>query len=173
MNIKVLNESEIDHSTMATIINLCNQAYEEELEPIFNTFNETTHVVGYLESSLVSHALWVTRWLQVGDGPYLRTAYVEMVATDPRYQGQGYASQIMKVLAESIVEYDLGALSPAEIGLYEKIGWILWQGPLFIRLAGRLLTTPEERVMILPLPKTPVLDLRAPLSAEWREGELW
>jgi hypothetical protein len=29
------------------------------------------------------------------------------------------------------------------------------------------------KVMILRLPCTPPLDLDAPLSAEWREGELW
>jgi aminoglycoside 2'-N-acetyltransferase I len=37
-----------------------------------------------------------------------------------------------------------------------------------------MLPTPaEEQVMILRLPKTPPLDPNAPLSAEWREGELW
>ena len=34
--------------------------------------------------------------------------------------------------------------------------------------------TPDETVMILRLPRTPPdLDLDAPLSAEWRRGELW
>jgi hypothetical protein len=28
-------------------------------------------------------------------------------------------------------------------------------------------------VMILRLPRTPPLDLDAPLSIEWREGDLW
>jgi hypothetical protein len=34
--------------------------------------------------------------------------------------------------------------------------------------------TPDETVMILRLRATPAdLDLHAPLSAEWRRGELW
>jgi hypothetical protein len=33
--------------------------------------------------------------------------------------------------------------------------------------------TPEERVMILRLPGTPVLDDTQTLSVEWRPGEAW
>jgi hypothetical protein len=36
-----------------------------------------------------------------------------------------------------------------------------------------LISTPEEQIMILQLPQTPPLDLTLPLSAEWREGEVW
>jgi hypothetical protein len=57
--------------------------------------------------------------------------------------------------------------------MYARLGWEFWRGPLFIRRAGRLIPTPDEEVMILRLPKTPPLDLEAPLSVEWREGELW
>jgi aminoglycoside 2'-N-acetyltransferase I len=86
---------------------------------------------------------------------------------------RGYASAVMKRLARAIADYDLGALDPAEPELYARLGWVFWRGPLFIRMDGELLPTPDERVMILRLPKTPPLDLDAPLSAEWRPGELW
>jgi len=50
----------------------------------------------------------------------------------------------------------------------------LFNNTLFIRTENGLLPSPaDEEVMILRLSKTPYLDLSAPLSAEWREGELW
>ena len=42
-----------------------------------------------------------------------------------------------------------------------------------IRQDSGLLPTPDEEIMILPMPQTPPLDLDAPISAEWRVGELW
>ena len=45
--------------------------------------------------------------------------------------------------------------------------------PLVIRTDKGLLPTPKDRVMVLRLPRTPKLDVEAPLTAEWREGELW
>jgi hypothetical protein len=44
---------------------------------------------------------------------------------------------------------------------------------LSVRRDGRIEPTPEERVMIHPLPLTPILDLDVPLSIEWRPGEVW
>ena len=155
------------------VIALCNRAYQEDLESLFNTFVGATHVIGYHQHSMVSHAMWVTRWLQCGDMSSLRTAYVEMVATDPDFEGRGFATAVMKRLAADIVGFDLGALSPADSGIYARLGWVSWAGPLFIRSSGGLLPTPGEGVMVLHLPGTPPLDLEAPLSAEWREGELW
>jgi aminoglycoside 2'-N-acetyltransferase I len=156
------------------IIALCNRAYGEDLEPLFSTFVSPTHVLGRLRGRLVSHALWVTRYLQAGSGPLLRTAYVEAVATDPAYRHRGFATAVMQRLAADVQDFELAALSPSDPAFYERLGWELWQGPLFIRTDDGLLLSPgEEQVMILRLPRTPPLDLDAPLSAEWRQGELW
>jgi aminoglycoside 2'-N-acetyltransferase I len=80
---------------------------------------------------------------------------------------------VMRRLASAIDEFEMGGLSPAEPTLYTKTGWVFWQGPLFIRTPDGLISTPDASVMILRLPRTPSLDLTLPLSAEWREGELW
>lgn len=69
---------------------------------MFTTFSNATHVIGMLGESIVSHAVWVPRWLQPGDGPYLRTAYVEMVATEPHVQRRGFATKVMRRLADEI-----------------------------------------------------------------------
>lgn len=156
------------------IIALCNRAYEEDLAELFATLTNATHVPGYYENELASHALWVARQLQVGSGPLLRTAYVELVATEPKYQQRGFAAVVMKRIVEEVQDYALAALSPFSVEFYGRLGWELWRGPLFIRTDTQLLASPsDEEVMIYRLPQTPPLDLSAPLSAEWREGELW
>ncbi|HEY44015.1 MAG TPA: GNAT family N-acetyltransferase [Anaerolineae bacterium] len=173
LRVEVTRADELNPDLHATVLALCNRAHEEDLRPLFATFVDATHVLGFLGGALVSHAMWVTRWLQPGDGPRLCTAYVEMVATEPHHQRRGFATAVMRRLATAISEYDLGALCPAEPRVYARLGWIFWRGPLFIRSGERLIPTPDERIMILRLPKTPSLDLDQPLSAEWREGELW
>ena len=173
LRLEVVRAQDLTPDILATVHALCDRAYGEDLKPLFATFVDTTHVLGFLGSTLVSHAMWVTRWLQPGESDRLCTAFVEMVATEPRLQGRGYATAVMDRLASAISDYDLGGLSPAEPQLYAKLGWVFWRGPLFIRSQERLVPTPDERIMILRLPKTPSLELEKPLSAEWREGELW
>lgn len=173
LSLEVIRDIYLNDVQLSAIHALCNRAYEGDLTSLFKTFTGATHVLGTLGNSIVSHALWVTRWLQVGDGPYLRTAYVEMVATEPRFQQRGFATAVMRRLANEISDFELGGLCPAEPELYAKLGWIFWRGPLFIRAREGLIPTPDEKVMILQFPKTPALDLNLPLSAEWREGEVW
>ncbi len=104
----------------------------------------------------------------------MRTAYIEATATEKMYRTRGYAATVMNRVAEVIQDFELGVLSPFSVAYYERLGWELWHGPLFIRTGEGLMRTPRDGdVMILRLPHTPFLDLYAPLSAEWREGELW
>ena len=172
--IQVVHSAAISEALRGEIISLCIRAYEENLQALYETFDSPTHVLGYCDEVLVSHAMWVTRYLQPGNLQPLRTDYVELVATHPDYRQRGFASSIMKRLVGEILDYDLAALSPFSVEYYGRLGWEAWRGPLFIRADGKILSTPaDERVMIYRLPKTPPLDLNAPLSAEWRAGELW
>jgi aminoglycoside 2'-N-acetyltransferase I len=176
LRLEVLHVDQLTAEQMAEIHALCNRAYavyDVDLEPLFQTFTDTRHVLGWWGPAIVSHAMWVTRWLQPGNQPLLRTAYVEMVATEPQFQRRGFASAVMRRLASAIHDFEIGGLCLAEPMLYAKLGWIFWQGPLFVRTQEGLFATPEESIMILRVPKTPPLDLTLPLSAEWREGELW
>jgi aminoglycoside 2'-N-acetyltransferase I len=173
LQIEVLTANQLTPNQQVEIHALCNLAYDEDLEELFKTFSNPTHVLGWQGTTIVSHAMWVTRWLQVDKQPPLRTAYVEMVATEPGLQRRGFASQVMRHLANEILDFDMGGLCTGSPSFYTKLGWVFWQGPLFIRTPNGLLPTPEEKVMILQLPKTPQLDLTLPLSAEWRDGELW
>jgi aminoglycoside 2'-N-acetyltransferase I len=157
------------------VVAFCTRAYEEDFTVLMPALQGSVHVLGRRSGRLVTHAAWVTRWLQPGASVPLRTAYIEAVATDPDCRLQGYASEVMRRIAAEVRDFDLAALSPSDPAWYARLGWELWRGPLSIRTGTGLLATPGEKgqVMVLRLPRTPPLDLDAPLSAEWREGELW
>jgi aminoglycoside 2'-N-acetyltransferase I len=172
--IEVVDSGAIAGATLQEIIALCTEAYAEDFTRAFQILGRGVHVIGRLDGRIASHAMWVDRALQAGTGPKLRTAYVEAVATRPALQRRGFARDVLRRLAAAIAGYELGALSPTDDRFYAKLGWQLWRGPLFIRTDAGLEATPDEAVMILRLAGTPAhLDLDAPLSAEWRAGEVW
>jgi len=171
----------IEHATsarlgagsMAEIHRLCEAAYGTAMTSYFADIGPGEHLLGRLDGVLVSHLMWVTRWLEPEGARPLRTAYVELVATDPVHERRGFATRLLRHLVPLFDEYELAALSPATERLYLRLGWEYWRGPLAVRRDGALLPTPDERMMIRRLPRTPVLDLDAPLSIEWRPGEIW
>jgi aminoglycoside 2'-N-acetyltransferase I len=133
------------------------------------------HVVLDLDSVIVSHASVVERELQVAGRP-LRTGYVEAVATAPGHQGRGYGTRVMQVIGSAIVAgYELGALGTGEFRFYERLGWRVWQGPTSVRTTGGERRTPDEDggIMVLLTPTTPPIELDAPISCEWRAGDVW
>jgi aminoglycoside 2'-N-acetyltransferase I len=156
-------------------IDLCRIAYGEDLTEGFESVGASVHVMIRDGDSLVSHAMWCTRWLQVDDQPLLKTAYVEAVATHPQYRNRGLASRIIRrLVAEIPADFQLAALCPATIPLYERLGWRRWLGTLSARMPnGELVATPDEIVLIHELPERPPIDVRRPLSVEWRRGEVW
>jgi aminoglycoside 2'-N-acetyltransferase I len=172
--IEVVESTVMPESTLQEIRDLCTEAYAEDFSHAFELLGPGVHVIARREGRIVSHAMWVERALQAGDGSCLRTAYVEAVATTPAFQRRGFGTRVMRRLASEIRDYDLGALSPSDERFYGRLGWEAWRGPLFIRTATGIEATPDEGVMILRLGKTPAgLDPDSPLSAEWRPGELW
>jgi aminoglycoside 2'-N-acetyltransferase I len=153
---------------------LCCEAYQENLSGLLADLGPGVHVLGRAEGALVTHAMWIPRPLRAGARPPLLSAYVEAVATRPAFQRRGLASAVMRRLAHEIGSHDLGALCPSDESFYARLGWERWRGPLFVERTGLLEPTPEETVMVLRLPRTPPdLDLDAPLSAQWRPGEVW
>ncbi|HEX6678087.1 MAG TPA: hypothetical protein VF486_24105 [Actinomycetes bacterium] len=71
--------------------------------------------------------------------------------------------------------YQLGAPSTGRRGFYERFGWERWRGPTFVASPTSLVRTPEDddSVMVLRTPATTDLDLAAPLTCDWRPGDVW
>lgn len=174
LDFRVVDGKDLTQEEREEIIALCDLAYEEDMGEIINRFEGPVHVLGYYEDILVTHALWIERYLQLEGLPLLRTAYVEAVATHPDYRCRGFASGIMRKVVEEIQDFDVAGLAPFSVEYYARLGWELWQGPLYERMEDSYVASlPEDELMIYRLPKTPLLDLDAAISIEWREGEVW
>ena len=165
--------SSIGRAEWQEVVDLCSVAFDKDFAALFRTLPDTTHILARHGSRLVSHACRVTRWLQVGGARTLRTAFVESVATAPDQQSRGYTTAVMRRIAMEIAGFELGGLSTGIPAFYERLGWEPWRGPLAIRTDDGLSPTPRDNAMVLRLPRTPELDLDAPMTAEWRAGELW
>jgi aminoglycoside 2'-N-acetyltransferase I len=169
-----LHSSAMTPGQSDAVIALCSEVFELDYGFYMDLCPDRVHVMGYLDDQLVAHALWLNRPLRVGDGPWLNSAYVEGVATHAAHRQRGFGSAVMRQLQTEIARYDLGALSPAVPEWYAKLGWERWRGPLWIEHDGTLEATPDdEMVLIYRTPRTPTLDLSAPLTAPWRPFELW
>ena len=174
LTIDIIPKNQLSEADNTEIISLCSQAFDEDYAPYLATFEDSCHILAHWKGVLVSHALWITRWLQIGTGPLMCTAYVEGVATDECHRSKGFATAVMERLAIEIKDFEIGGLSPAETSLYSRLGWETWKGPLFHRKDSELIRDPtDESMMILRVPKTPDLDLTLPISVEWREGDVW
>jgi aminoglycoside 2'-N-acetyltransferase I len=173
LSIERIKSPAMSSSMAAHVKRLCDAAYTTDTSRFFKSLGPGDHLLGRSNGILVSHLMWVTRWLQPdGHGP-LKSAYVEMVGTAPQAQRKGYASALLSHFALLVEDFELAALCPATESVYARLGWRFWRGPLGVRKADIVVPTPEERVMILTLPKTPALDIDGLLSVEWRVGEVW
>ena len=134
-----------------------------------------THVVLDLEGEIVTHASVVEREIHVASRP-LRTGYVEAVATAPEHQGRGFGSLVMADVTAYIRErFELGALGTGRHHFYERLGWTRWEGRSSVRADDRPRPTPDDDgyIMVLTTPASPPLDPLAPISCEWRPGDVW
>jgi aminoglycoside 2'-N-acetyltransferase I len=174
--IRTIRTSELDDETRSSIVRLCIDAHEEE--DFRNLFSylppEGLHILALLDGQLVGHAVVTTRWLQAGDLPVLRTAYVDAVATSPERQGRGVGRAVMRHLASVVTDYEIACLESERRAFYEHLGWEEWRGPLAGRTEEGLIPTPDQRgIMILRLPRTPALDPDALLTIEAHPTRVW
>jgi aminoglycoside 2'-N-acetyltransferase I len=133
------------------------------------------HVLLEQAGEIRSHAAVVERELHA-DEHRLRTGYVEAVATSPEHQRRGLGAEVMRAVGEHLDHvFELGALDSGLPAFYERLGWVVWQGPTFVRTEIGPMRTAEEdgAVMVRRTPRTPALDPTAPISCEWRPGDVW
>jgi aminoglycoside 2'-N-acetyltransferase I len=160
----------------SAVITLCIAAHDNiEFRHLFTHLPaDGRHVMLHRGTELVSHAVVTTRWLQPPGARVLKTAYVDAVSTHPASQGQGYGTAVMARLAESIDDHEIGCLQTDRPGFYERVGWVLWRGPLAGRSPEGLVPTPRQTgVMVLPTPRTPPLDRDGLLTIECQPNRIW
>lgn len=133
------------------------------------------HFVLDVEGEIVAHASVVQRELHLGGRP-LRTGYVEVVATAESHRGTGLGTVVMGDVASYVRDgFELGALATGIHRFYERLGWRTWRGPSSVRTEEGARPTPDEDgcILVLETPASPALDLDAPISCEWRPGDVW
>lgn len=173
LSLTVIRSADMPAAQIGEVAALCGSVFNCDYQYLLDLVPVRTHVLGYVDGRLVSHALWLDRSMRMGDGPWVTAAYVEGVATHPDYRRRGYGEAVMRRLQEETRRYPLGALSPAMEPWYVKLGWERWQGPLRIDKDGEISETRDETVLVYRTPHTGSLDLTEPLTAEWRPFELW
>jgi aminoglycoside 2'-N-acetyltransferase I len=177
-SIRVVRSAALSAAEWTELTDLCEAAFEEPWDDYWESIGPGVHVL--LEDSeggIVAHAAIVDRLLYPGDG-VLRAGYVEAVAVLPARQRQGHGTQVMEVIDRMVDEgYELGALGTGSHDFYARLGWVVWQGPTWIRERnGELVRSPDEDggIMVRGTLATPSdLDLTAPIAVDWRPGEVW
>ena len=103
LRIEAIASQEVSLAERREIQRLCDEAYGENLSHLFAAYRPDFHVLARLgDEMLIGHAMVVTRWLQAGTCPLLRTGYVELMATHPAWQGKGVGRAVMQVLTQAI-----------------------------------------------------------------------
>jgi aminoglycoside 2'-N-acetyltransferase I len=178
--LRVVLTEDVEPERWAEISALCETAFQEPPEALWNHLGQGVHVTVYVGSRLVAHAMLVDRVLWIGrdGGVPLDVGYVENVATLPDEQGRGHATAAMEAVARIIRdEYAIGALVTGSNAFYARLGWETWRGPTSVRMSdGEGIRSADEdgHVMILRTPRTPPdLDLDGPISVQWREVQSW
>jgi aminoglycoside 2'-N-acetyltransferase I len=175
-----LATEELTPAQISTIRELLWAAFGDDPEEAM-TEDDWRHALGgahfilELDGEIVANAAVVERELQI-DGRQLRTGYVEAVATAVGRQGIGLGSRLMAAVNEYIGErFELGALGTGRHSFYERLGWLTWRGPSWVRAPEGPRRTPDEDgyILVLPTPASPPLDLVAPIVCDWRPGDVW
>jgi aminoglycoside 2'-N-acetyltransferase I len=175
-SLRTASTSDLSTAKLRELTQLLEAAFGESFTGYWGDIGPALHFMGLEGDAVLAHACVVERELQT-QGHSLRTGYVEGVATWPHRQGQGHGTKVMQSVAAHILDaYELGALSTGRKRFYRNLGWVSWKGPTYIRHKdGRVARTARDdgSIMVLTTKATPPLNLRAPISAEWRRGELW
>jgi aminoglycoside 2'-N-acetyltransferase I len=170
LELAVKKNRDLSEKELEEIITLCSNAFNEDFRPYMKDFIGSRHILGYYEDVLVSHVLWLNRWIRIENTPLLKTAFLDAVAVDEKYRKRGYASSTMTRFTEEITDYDMAVLTTGSPDFYERLGWQAWLGSVsFQRVDGQITSLNNSTLMTLFHPRTPALDVNTPLTVEWHD----
>jgi aminoglycoside 2'-N-acetyltransferase I len=177
-SLRIVPSAELSKDEWDELTELCVAAFDEPWDGYWESIGPGVHVLAQdAEHRILAHAAIVDRLLYPGDCT-LHAGYVEAVAAWPDRQRIGLGTQVMEEIDRMIDEgYELGALGTGSQPFYERLGWVVWRGPTWIRHPdGRRERSADEDggIMVRKTPLTPPgLDLTLPIAVDWRPGEVW
>lgn len=176
--LRLVRSADLTAADWTRLTELCVAAFNEPWDTYWQDIGPGLHVLGEDETgSIVAHAAIVDRPLYPGTSVLL-AGYVEAVAVWPHLQHSGLGTLVMGEINRLVDEgYELGALGTGSQPFYERLGWVVWRGPIWIRHPdGRRERSANEDggIMVRFTPRTPPdLDLAEPIAVDWRPGEVW
>ena len=167
---RLVHTSDLDGDTLRNARNLLVNAHDGAF-----TDSDWEHTLGGMHAlivhrgALLAHGAVVQRRL-LYDGCALRCGYLEGVAVQEQWRGQGLGNAVMDAL-EQVVRggYQLAAGTR----IYRPRGWLHWRGPTSVLAPTGLIRTPDDDGVIFALPVTVELDAGAELVCDWRDGNVW
>ena len=163
---------ELTGEELGAVRALMDAAFDDFTEDDWSHGLGGMHALVVTGDEVLAHGSVVMRRVLVA-GRSWRCGYVEAVATAPTRRGKGHASMVMAALEGLAPAYDLMALStsPAGQSFYGSRGWQPWRGPSSVMTPHGTEPTPDEDGAILVLAHD--LDLDAPITCDWRDGDVW
>jgi aminoglycoside 2'-N-acetyltransferase I len=177
-SLRIVPSAELTQAEWAELTDLCVAAFDESWDGYWESIGPGVHVIAEEpDRGIVAHAAIVDRLLYPGDG-VLQAGYVEAVAVLPDRQRGGLGTLVMEEIDRMIDRsHELGALGTGSHDFYARLGWVVWQGPIWIRQPdGRCERSAAEDggIMVRRTPTTPPgLDIALPIAVDWRPGEVW
>ncbi len=180
--LQVASTTDLDKKTRREILTLCTAAFGEPFDALFDFLPpDGLHVLARIPregrggSQLASHAVATQRTFRVGNGPKMRVAYIDAVATLPGMRGGGLGSRVMRHLMEqSSATHQVGGLNTFIPAWYARMGWQEWAGTFALEDDGKTTPSfPKGSVMVYCFAHTPEFSLDGRLVASWRPGDGW
>lgn len=175
MDLRVALTADLAPATLRAARALLDAAFGQFADEDWEHCLGGVHALALVDGEPVGHAALVQRRLLYG-GRALRTGFVEGVAVRADHRRRGHAGAMIAAL-ERIVRggYDLGALSASDAGaaLYTARGWLPWTGPTFALTPDGIRRTADDDGTVHVLPVSMPLDRTAPLTCDWRDGDVW
>lgn len=173
--VRLRHTYELDADTRAAIRRLLDGAFDDLEDDDWEHALGGVHALVTEGADVVAHGSVIQRRL-VHAGRALRAGYVEAVAVRADRRRRGLGTAVMAAL-EGVARraYDVAALGATDeaMTLYTGRGWQVWRGPLRALTPTGVVATPDEAGAVLVLPLGVPLDLGAPLTCDWRDGDVW
>lgn len=173
---RLVHTADLDHETRLGTHRMLVEAYGDGF-----TDTDWQHALGGMHAliwhrgALIAHGAVIQRRL-LHAGASLRCGYVEAVAVQEDWRGQGLATAVLDA-CEQVIRgaYQLGALSSAEFTsrIYSARGWLPWRGATSVLAPAGQTPTPDDDGTVFVLPVTAKLDPTTALTCDWRDGNVW